>query len=297
MDADYALFAQVVAAGSLAAAGRALGISPAMVSKRIARLEARLGARLIHRTTRRLTLTEIGARFHEDIVDVLDRARRAEERVSGATRAPAGRLRVSMPTSFGRLHVAPALPRFLTRYPAVELAVDLSDGFVDLLADRVDLAIRITAEVPASVVAHRLAASPRILCAAPAYLAEHGAPRTVAELRGHNLLAADGQMPWTLTEGPRRASVDQRSRVRTNSSELVRELAVVGAGIALRSLWDVDGALGDGSLVRVLPTWQGASDVGIYAVHPGGGPVPPAVAAFVGFLDELFKDASWGRSV
>lgn len=287
MDADYALFASVVEAGSLSSAARRHGISPAMVSKRIARLERRLGARLMHRTTRRLALTEIGRRFHADILDILDRARQAEERVSGAIREPSGVLRISMPTSFGRLHIAPRLHRFLDRHPAVELHVSLSDGFVDLLAERIDLAVRITAHVPATLVAHRLGASPRILCAAPSYLDAHGEPRSTAELKAHHLLAADGQMPWRLTSDQRRATIDQRSRVRTNSSELVRELALSGAGIALRSLWDIDAALRQGMLVRVLPDWQGPDEVGIHALHQAGGVAAPSIGAFVSFLREI----------
>lgn len=292
-DPDYALFAGVVEAGSLSAAARRLGISPAMVSKRLVRLEQRLGARLLHRTTRRLALTDIGERFHADVIDILDRARRAEERVSGATREPSGILRISMPTSFGRLHIAPQLHRFLALHPAVDLEVSLSDGFADLLTERIDLAVRITSHVPANLVAHRLCASPRILCAAPGYLAAHGALQSIADLRHHHLLAADGQMPWRLTAGQRAVLVDQRSRVRTNSSELVRELALSGVGIALRSLWDIDTALQRGALVRILPDWEGASDVGIYAVHQGGGTPAPSIGAFVTFLRDLVATAPW----
>lgn len=293
MDPDYALFASVVEAGSLSAAARRLAISPAMVSKRLTRLEARIGARLLHRTTRRLALTDIGERFHADVVDILDRVRRAEARVSGATQVPAGVLRVSMPTSFGRLHIAPYLHRFLSDFPKVELEVSLSDTFIDLMADRIDLAVRITAEVPANLMAHRLATSPRILCASPSYLAAHGVPRSLSELKRHRLLAAEGQMPWRLFNGPRSGTVEQRSHVRTNSSELVRELAQSGVGIALRSLWDIAASLQDGALVRILPEWQGSSDVGIYAIHHGGAGASPAVEAFTAFLQTLLQPAPW----
>ncbi len=295
MDADYALFASIVDAGSLSAAGRRASISPAMVSKRLVRLEQRLGVRLIHRTTRRLVLTEAGQRFHADVVAILEHVRRAEERVSGSTREPSGPLRVSMPTSFGRLHVARHLHRFLDRFPKVELEANLSDTFVDLLTERVDVALRITAQVPASMTAHRLAASRRILCAAPAYLSGHGIPETIADLARHHLLAAEGQMPWRLVRGRERVSVEQESRVRTNSSEVIREIAVSGAGIALRSLWDVSSRLREGSLVRVLPNWEGTSDVGIYVVHHAGDGLPSSVAAFVAFMRDLLDPAPWGE--
>lgn len=264
-----------------------------MVSKRLVRLEQRLGARLIHRTTRRLVLTDAGQRFHADVVAILEHVRRAEERVSGSAREPGGRLRVSMPTSFGRLHVAPHLHRFLDRFPKVELEVNLSDIFVDLLAERFDVALRITAEPPASMTAHRLATSRRILCAAPAYLSAQGMPADTGDLVRHHLLATDGQMPWRLVRGRQRVSVEQESRVRTNSSEVIREMALSGAGIALRSLWDVSSRLRDGSLLRVLPDWEGTSDVGIYVVHHAGEGLASSVAAFVAFMRELLDPPPW----
>jgi DNA-binding transcriptional LysR family regulator len=293
MDPDYELFARVVEAGSLSAAGRAMGISPAMVSKRVARLEARLGVQLLHRTTRRLALTEAGDRFHRDLSAILAAVREAEARVTGARGAPAGPLRIAAPTSFGRLHVAPHLHAFLDRHPAVSVQLDLSDAFVDLLAERVDVAVRITPDPGPAVVAHRLATSRRILCAAPAYLERAGAPATISDLVDHRLLAADGQMPWLLVRGRERRQVDRASHVRTNSSEIVRELALTGVGIALRSVWDVGEALGTGALRRVLPDWEGTTDVGIYAVHPRAPLVPPAVMAFVAFLRARLDPAPW----
>lgn len=292
-DPDYALFAAVADAGSLSAAARTLRISPAMVSKRLQRLEARLGVTLVHRTTRRLALTEAGERFRADLGTILAALRDAEARVTGARGRPAGPLRVSAPTSFGRLHVAPHLGGFLAAHPAVELAFDLSDGFVDLLGERIDCAIRIASEVPGNVVAHRLATSRRILCAAPSYLAAQGTPATIADLAQHRLLAAAGQMPWRLVAGTRTTDVAQDSHVRTNSSEMVRELAIGGVGIALRSLWDVGDALRSGRLVRVLPEWEGSQDVGVYAVHLRSPTIPPAVDAFVAFLRAVIDDAVW----
>ncbi|WP_380871695.1 LysR family transcriptional regulator [Sphingomonas sp. DBB INV C78] len=295
MDPDYALFARVVETGSLSAAGRAMLISPAMVSKRLARLEARLGVRLIHRTTRRLALTDAGERFHADVIAILQSIREAEDRITGVQREAAGPLRVSAPTSFGRLHVAPRLGAFLAEYPRIELELNLSDSYVDLLSERVDLAIRITAHVPATLEAHRLATNRRVLCASPAYLAARGEPGDLAALNGHHLLAASGQMPWRLVNERQRRTVDGRSHVRTNSSEIVRELAIAGVGIALRSLWDVGDALADGRLVQVLPDWEGPDDLGIYAVHPRAPNRPPGIDAFIAFLKCSFDRADWQR--
>lgn len=270
IDPDVALFAHVVEAGSLSAAARARGISPAMVSKRIARLEARLGVQLLHRTTRRMETTARGELFYRDVTAILAAIGTAEARVADRDPTPQGALRVSAPTSFGRLHVAPRLKPFLDRYPQVELELLLSDDFVDLAREGLDLAIRITPAVAPELEAHRLGDSRRVLCAAPAYLAGNGMPDSVAALGGHRLLAASGQLPWRLTGPDGDVTIDGTSHVRTNSSEVARELVLSGVGIALRSLWDVGEHLASGALVRVLPELEGSADVGIYAVHPRG---------------------------
>ena len=287
MDPDSALFVEVVAAGSLSAAARLRGISPAMVSKRIARLEARLGVRLLNRTTRRLEPTARGERYHGDMVAVLAAIREAEGRVMDRAARPSGPLRVSAPTSFGRLHIAPRLKPFLDDHPDIALELNLSDGFSDLLGEGIDLAIRIAPSVEPGYAAHRLADSRRVLCASPAYLAAAGHPATIAALGDHRLLAARGQMPWRLT-GPQGAfAIERDSHVRTNSREVVRELTLAGVGIALRSRWDVSGELAAGRLVRVLPEIEGSADVGIYAVHARGG-VPSAVGALLDYLRGLW---------
>ncbi len=293
LDPDYALFVAVADRGSLSAAARDLRISPAMVSKRLQRLEHRLGVTLVHRTTRRLALTEAGEGFRRDLTDVLATLADAEARVTGGRGEPAGSLRVSAPTSFGRLHVAPHLGMFLARYPAIRLTFDLGDDYVDLLDARIDCAIRISSAVPPNLAAHRLGTSRRILCAAPGYLAERGTPARIGDLDAHHLLAAEGQMPWRLVSARRTIGIDRPSHVRTNSSEMVRELALAGVGIALRSLWDVGDALRDGRLVRVLPDWEGSADVGIYAVHLRSAAVPPAVTAFVAFLRAQCDADAW----
>lgn len=296
MDPDYILFARVADSGSLSAAGRALGISPAMMSKRIARLEARLGIALLHRTTRRLALTQAGESLHRDIAAILRALEEAEERVTARHRTPSGPLRVSAPTSFGRLHVAPHIHRFLQAHPQVELELRLSDAYEDLLAERIDLAIRITNRINPGMEGHYLAANRRILCASPAYVAQHGEPKRIADLPRHRLLAADGQLPWRLVNGRARTLVEGRSHVRTNSSEIVRELALTGVGIALRSLWDVGDALADGRLVPLLEGWEGPGDLAVHAVHPRAASQPAAVTAFIAFLREAFADARWNQA-
>ncbi|WP_230772303.1 LysR family transcriptional regulator [Sphingomonas sp. Leaf4] len=291
LDPDHALFVAIVDAGSIAAAGRAHGLSPAAVSKRLARLEARLGARLVERTTRRLHPTAAGAQLHADLTHILAALAAAEARVGGAAAVPSGRLRVAAPTSFGRLHIAPHLGDFLGHHPAITFELLLSDAYVDLAAERIDCAIRITDRVPPGLTARRLATNRRVVCASPAYLAAAGVPMTPDDLARHRLLAADGQLPWRLLTPGRRALIEGASAVRTNSSEVVRELALSGVGVALRSLWDVGEPLRDGRLVRVLPAWEGPHDLGILAIH---GPQPSAaVTAFVDHLAPRLHAASW----
>lgn len=288
MDPAVALFVDVVREGSLAAGARAGRLSPAMVSKRMARLETRLGVRLLHRTTRRLSLTPAGAAFHAEVAPLIAGLREAEARMAQTASAPSGPFSVTAPTSFGRLWIAPYLPAFLDRHPQVRLTIELTDEFVDLLDGGADLAIRITATPPAGLGAHRVADNRRILCASPAYLARAGTPETIGALRQHRLLAAEGQFPWRLTG----ATIDVDSAVRTHSSEVVRELALAGGGIALRSLWDVADLLAEGRLVPVLPRYEGSVAVGIWAIHAPVG-APAAVPALLAHLREQWRGARW----
>ncbi len=282
---EYALYCAVIEAGSLSEAARRLHASPAMISKRLSALEARLGTQLVHRTTRRFEVTPEGRAFYEDVRGILAAARDAEERISGAVSVPVGRLRVSVPTSFGRLFLAPVISEFARTHPQVTLEVDLSDRMLDAQGEQVDLALRIAPKLPSHLDARRIGASHRVLCAAPRYLAAEGAPMDLAALKRHRLLAAEGQLPWQLTgpEGP--ARFDGRSAIRTNSSEFVRELTLCGEGVALRSVWDVADALTDGRLVRVLPDYGGSADVAIYAVWPRASLVPAAVKALTDLLE------------
>lgn len=287
-DPDYDLFLAIVEAGSISAAARARGLTTAALSKRLARLELRLSTRLIHRTTRRLVLTPAGRDLHDTLLPLRTALLEAEERVGGGGGPPRGPLRITAPTSFGRMHVIPCLPAFIAAWPEVSLTVDLSDEFVDLLDGRCDLAIRIGARggplLGKGLVAHRLGTSRRVLCAAPAYLDRFGAPADLADLAGHRLLATTSQLPWQLDGPEGTVTLAGQSHVRTNSSEVVRELALGGCGIALRSLWDVGEALAAGTLRRILAEYEGSQDVGIFAVHA---PLPAVPSRLRAMIDHL----------
>lgn len=283
-DPDYDLYLQIVELGSISGAARAQGLSVAAVSKRLARLEERLATRLVNRTTRRLALTEAGRDLYETLLPLRSSLKAAEDRVAGRHSQISGSLRVTAPTSFGRMHVLPCLPAFLEAQPGLELTIDLSDEYVDLLDSPYDLAIRIGARIGPGLMGERLGTSRRVLCAAPGYLERFGAPQELADLARHRLLATESQLPWHL-QGPEGAVIQNgRSHVRTNSSEVVRELALGGCGIALRSIWDVAEALESGALVRLLPRYQGSDEVGIHAVCPVAPSFPARVRALIDHL-------------
>jgi len=285
---DMDIFARVVTAGSMSGAGREMGLSPAVISKRIRRLEERLGARLLQRTTRQITLTEDGQGYYERVIGILASIEEAESFVTRRNTAPRGTLKIAAPTSFGRMHIAPNLGRFARSYPDLKLSLMLSDAFVDIVGDGYDLAVRIAALENSSLIARRLAPNHRVICAAPDYLDREGTPETLADLTRHNCVFATHQDLWQLEgpEGP--TAVRVTGSLQTNSSEVVREAAIAGLGIALRSTWDVGPALQRGDLRIVLPDYRESRRVGVYAVYPSRRFLPARVRVFIDFLADLF---------
>jgi DNA-binding transcriptional LysR family regulator len=292
MDAlsGMAVFARIVEAGSFTAAARGLGLSKPAVSKQLARLEARLGARLLNRTTRRLSLTEAGRLFHQRCVRLLADAAAAEQAVAELAEAPRGTLRIGAPMSFGQLHLAPAIAPFLARYPELRIDLSLDDRVVDLVGEGHDLAIRIAELPPSRLVGRRLAINRRVVCAAPAYLQAHGVPRQPRELAQHQCLnysyLASGD-DWRF-RGPAGAeSVRVAARFTANNGDVLRQAAVDGMGIILSPSFLVGDDLRSGRLVALLDGWQ-AADTGIWALYPQARQLPRKVRALVDFLVERF---------
>lgn len=284
---DLEVFARVVATGSMSAAGRLMGFSPAVVSKRIKRLEERLGTRLLQRTTRQISLTEAGEGFYERVRAILAGIEDAEAFAAGRSGQAQGTLKISAPTSFGRQHIAPHLGRFLAANPGLVIDITLADDFVDIVGGGYDLAVRIGELTDSSLVARRLAPVRRVLCAAPAYLAVHGVPETVADLARHVCLPAHNHDSWKL-EGPDGPLVVRpEGPLVTNSSEVIREAVIAGAGIALRSTWDIGAELLAGRLVQVLPQLEGPPGLAVSAVYPSRQFLPMKVRLFIDFLAEL----------
>ncbi|MBB3608413.1 LysR family transcriptional regulator [Rhizobium sp. BK602] len=285
---DLEIFASVVATGSMSLAGRALGFSPAVISKRIKRLEDRLGTRLLQRTTRQISLTEAGQGFYDRVLAILAGLEEAEAYIAGRSAQMQGTLRISAPTSFGRLHIAPHLKTFMQAHPDLAINLVLSDEFTDIVGGGYDLAIRIAELTDSSLVARRLAPVRRLLCASPAYVATHGMPRDIDDLRRHVCLPAHNHDPWRL-EGPKGAlTLRPEGKLITNSSEVIREAVIAGLGIALRSTWDIGPELRDGRLVQVLPAYEGSHNVTLSAVYPSRQFLPAKVRVFIDFLAELY---------
>lgn len=296
---DLEIFARVARTGNMSAAGREMGLSPAVVSKRISLLEDRLNTRLFQRTTRQLTLTETGEGYFKRVVDILSLIEEAEDFVSRRNTKPRGLLKVTAPTSFSRLHMAPFLPDFMNKYPEIELDFNLTDNFVDIIREGFDLAVRIGELQDSSLVQRKLASDTRVICGSPDYLAKAGVPKTLADLDDHNCLSAGAQDFWRLQdpEGGQRA-LKVKGNIRSNSFEFMREALLAGMGLGLRSTWDIAAELKSGALQIVLPEWRGADSVAIYAVYPCRDFMPEKMNVFIEYLADLYgSDPYWDKGL
>jgi DNA-binding transcriptional LysR family regulator len=287
---EMSVFSKVVATGSLSAVARDIGVSTAVVSRRLAALEARLGVRLVNRTTRRLALTDEGASYHEACARILGEIEDADAAAAAKRVEPQGLLKVALPASFGHKHIAPLVPPFAARYPKIQLAFSLSDRTVNVIEEGYDLAIRIGELEDSSLAARKLAPNRRVVCASPEYLKTHPAPRTPDELQRHNCLTTnDLQMNWEY-KGPdgKRGAVRVSGHYACDNWEVLREWAMAGLGVALKSTWDVRRQLEGGSLVPLLPGYDFGTDVAIYAVYPHRRYLPAKTRVFIDYLAESF---------
>jgi DNA-binding transcriptional LysR family regulator len=295
--ADLDIFARVARTGNMSAAGRELGLSPAVVSKRISLLEEDVGARLFQRTTRQLTLTETGEGYYKRVVDILNLVEEAQDFVSRRNTKARGLLKITAPTSFSRRHIGPYLPDFLAKFPEIELDMHLTDDFVDIISRGYDVAIRIGELQDSSLVQKKLAADVRVVVGAPSYLDKAGnIPQTLADLDLHNCLLAGAQEFWRVQGPDGEHQVRVKGNLRSNSAEFTREALLAGVGLGLRSLWDIGPELQRGELKIVLPQYRGADSVAIYAVYPCRDFMPTKVNALIEYLSALYgAEGYWGR--
>ena len=282
------VFARVVELESFSEVARRMGITPATVSKHVASLEATLRARLINRTTRRLYVTDAGHRLYEHCVRVLNELEQAESELAEIRGEPAGPLRVTAPMLFAQSKISPHIARFLQRHPKVTLDLDLSVEKVDLLQERIDVAVRIAESIDPGFVAFKLATYRRVFCASPVYLAARGTPLTPEDLGHHNCLISRGatlNASWPIQRNGAVASVRVSGSLIANNGHIVRDAALAGVGIIMSAHWIVAEDLASGRLVEVLPEHAPANR-GVYAVLPRQGALMPKVRAFVDFLRE-----------
>ncbi len=295
------IFVRVAALGSLSAAARSLNISQTMATKHVAALESRLGIKLLHRSTRRLTLTEGGRNYLAACERILAEIEEAEASASLDRIEPRGSLRLNVPLSFGLRHIAPELPAFNRLHPAVSFDLGLADRYVDLIEEGWDLAIRIGRLKDSSLVARRLAVCRTVVCAAPSYLKEHGTPQGLDDLSHHNCLgytlpSAIGANRWTF--GPEgEIVVPVQGNLRANNGDALLAAALAGQGLIYQPTFIVGDSLRNGLLVPVLggyPTYE----PGIHAVLPSGRQAPAKVRAFIEFLARRFApEPEWDRGL
>lgn len=287
---DLRFFAVLAAAGSLSAAARELGITTPAVSRHLAQMESRLGMALVNRSTRRMSLTPDGQAYLEHARAILDAMHAMEESLGVAKAVPKGLLRVNATLGFGRSHVAPLISRFVAQHPQVEVQLQLSVNPPPLSEDAFDVCVRFGAPPESRIVARRIAANRRLLCASPDYLARRGMPRTPADLARHNCIGIrQGELAyglWRLTAGrgrqARTVAVKTYGNLATNDGEIAVRWALDGHGILMRAEWDIARYLESGELVRVLPQYA-TPDADIYVVYAPRHRSAARVRAFVDF--------------
>lgn len=285
-------FVSVASRGSLSAAAAAEGVAPGVVSRRLDALEARLGVKLMLRTTRRVTLTFEGSAYLEDCQRILRELGDAEASVSLGGVKARGHLRLSAPAGFGRRHVAPLVMQFLDANPEVTVNLDLSDRLVDLVNEGIDCAVRVGELTDSSLVSIRLAENPRVVVASPAYLDKHGTPRALADLANHNCLSLGQQRGWLFRDGGEIVSIKVSGQLECNDGAVLHEWALAGRGLAWRSMWEVGEDLQRGTLVSVLDEFA-APPTGIYAVFPQRKYLPLRVRLLVDHLRHCYGNPDY----
>ena len=289
-------FVRVAELGSFSAVAQQLGVARSVVTRQVAALEARLGTRLMVRSTRKLSLTSAGTAYLEKSRVILNLVEAAETDAAEARAVVRGSIRIGLPLSFGLRRLAPLLIEFAELQPAVHLEMDYSDRRVNLVEEGFDLSIRITARLAPSDVARRLGTCRLVVAASPAYLARHGRPSRPAELAGHECLAYTAgarRTAWTFGARGREETVQLQSRLSGNNGDVLAEAAVRGLGVTMQPDFILDAYLADGRLERVLEEFE-LPELGIYALLPGGRHQPHRVRVLTDFLAERLRSPRFG---
>lgn len=294
-----AAFVAVADTGSFTEAAKRLERDASLISRRVSQLEQKLGVRLLSRTTRRVALTEVGARYHQRIQGILDELANASREASDVAASPQGLLRVSLPVTFGRQWITPLLPRFLARHPNIRIDARFSDHFSDLVAEGVDVAVRVGRMRDSSLTARQIASFRNLLVAAPDYLKENGTPKRPSDLKNHACIGFSGHSAWPdwpLSKGSKEVTIRPQCQFVADNSEAVLSAAIEGAGITFTPDWLAGPAIREGKLVEVLPGWGSKVVGGVYAVLPPGRLVPAKTRLFVDEIATAIK-SDWARRV
>jgi LysR family transcriptional activator of dmlA len=290
---DFALFRAIVESGGISAAALALQSSPAAVSRRLSALEARLGVRLADRSSRRFRLTDEGLLLYERSRSILDQVRDAEAEVASRGGVARGLLRVGAPSDFGRYHVAPMLTAFAAQHPGLEAHLILSDAGLENDADGCDIVLRFGLPSDPGMIARKVATTHQVVCAAPSYLVSHGAPRTPAELAGHNCLRLARRHRlvdlWRFFRDGEVSEVHVTGKLSSGDGTVLRTWALAGEGMSWEAAWDVADDLATGRLVQCIPEYHSAP-MELYAVFAPGKPVPPRIRLFLDHLVRAFAE-------
>lgn len=291
-----AVFAKVVESGSLSAAARTLGVSLASVSRQLAALEEKLGARLLSRTTRRLSLTEGGRAYYARCKRILGDVEEAEAEVSQFQASPSGRIVVSASMLFGSTFLAPVLSGFLDRYPRVSLELPLTDRFVNLVEEGIDVAVRVGGLADSSLVARRIGVFRRVVCAAPRYLKQHGVPREPADVARHDCLIfsmlAEADR-WRFSSAGRDLGIPVTGRLRSNNQEVLLRAALDSAGIMLAPSWLVRDQVAKGRLRVVLQEFE-PEPTPIHILYPHARLLSAKVRALIDYLAGQWREEDFG---
>ena len=289
---DLQVFERVAALHGFSEAARALGLPKSNVSRSVARLEAALGARLFHRSTRDVTLTSAGMALRDRARDIIERAGEALDYVGSLAHGPRGSIKVNSGIGFGLNVLGSELPRFLQLYPDVDVTLDLESRSADLVSEAIDVAVRVGTLQDSSLIAIRLGAMRRYLCASRSYVERCGRPNSIDDLKDHDIVempGADGRpRPWVFTRDGEQAQVALHPRVTVNEALTVHRLVSGGAGLGIISGYLCAPGIADGGLVRLLPDWSAAS-LEISLVFPSRRELSPAVRAFTEFMKEISR--------
>jgi DNA-binding transcriptional LysR family regulator len=290
---EMEMFVRVIESGSFSAAARDLNMGQPAVSKTVASLEDRLGVRLLTRSTRKLSPTEAGTAFYERALRAIGEANEAEAAAQGAGAGLEGRLRIAAPVTFSRLHLVPRLGSFLDAHPKVQLDVVMDDRVVDLVAENIDVALRMGVLTDSALKARKLAQADRLVVASPAYLARRGVPRTPADLLEHEGIIygqGSGGQEWLFRRGTSETSVYLRTRLKFSAAEGVREAVLAGQGFAIASRWMFAPELRSGELASMLDEWT-LPPMDLWVIYPSGRLTSAKARAFVKWFETILSSS------